>query len=61
MLIFLTMFLAMMIKMGAAEEGSRSMFAICLIALNVGLLVAVLWLTWRHMVYNSSKEGNTPA
>lgn len=60
MLIFLTMFLAMLIKMDAAEEESRSAIGIYMVAFNILLILAVVWTVLRHMGDSSGdKNANT--
>lgn len=55
-LIFLSGFLAMMIKMDVAGKGNQSVFGVFLVALNVALLLAVSWFVVRHITYASDDE-----
>lgn len=57
-LIFLSGFLAMMIKMDVADEANRSVFGVCLVTLNVALIIAVSWFVMRH-IKDASDEDET--
>lgn len=60
--IFMSYFLALLIKMGAAGEANRSALGGFLVVVNVFLVLAVLsaaWVATRRMGDNSHEEGNT--
>ncbi len=59
MVIFLTNFLALLIKMDASEEGNREALGGILVAVNVFLILAVLstsWFATQQMVDDSREE-----
>lgn len=61
MIIFLTNFLALLIKVDSAGEGSRDVFAGILVAINVLLIVAVLLASWfsTQQSVDDHREGET--
>lgn len=64
MVIFLSCFLALLSKVGAAGEDGGSAFASVLIAINVMLVVAVLlgvWFTVKQTVDNTYHDDGTIA
>lgn len=63
-IIFLSYFLALLIKMDATGEANRSAFGGFLVAVNVLLVVAVLFTAWfaiRQMVDDSHDDDDTSA
>lgn len=60
-IIFLSNFLALLIKVDAGEEGNRAAFGVLLIAVNVMLVLAVLvtsWFATQQTVNDSREEEN---
>lgn len=54
------MFLAMLIKMDAAEEENRTVMGICMVVFNILLILAVAWTVLRHTGDSSGDEENYP-
>eukprot|EP00903_Cladosiphon_okamuranus_P020453 g18773.t1 len=61
MIIFLTNFLALLIKVDSSSEGSRDVFAGILVAINVMLILAVLATSWfaTQQSVDDHMEGET--
>lgn len=61
-IIFLSYFLALLVKMDATGEANRSALGGALVAVNMLLILAVLWTAWfaiRQMVDDSHEEDKT--
>lgn len=64
MVIFLSYFLALMIKLDVAEDPLLETLGICLVIVNVVLAVAVVWFSWfaiRQIISDSDHEESASA
>ena len=64
MTIFLSNFLALLIKVDAGEEDNRAAFAVLMVLVNVMLVVAVIVTSWfavQQTVNESREEDNSLA
>lgn len=64
MVIFLSNFLALLIKVDAAGESNRNHLGVLMVAINIVLVVAVLWTSWfatQQSVDDSGDEDNALA